>query len=736
MTKTKFFNFRDFSGGVNLVQPPSLVADNELVYASGCYWDGSLKEFPGSKVASNLSGIPSSTIHCGAHVYMSDGYWYHVFAVKDGTAVEIWGQKITEGVYGAASQVATPGNPATFSYTGSDADLVQCVVFGDKVVFYTQYKVNLDAQNPLVVYYDGGLKINSLEAYDTRDRADEDWYAGQYTESGPVYADDTTAAQTDANDFDIATSTTNDGFYVAGVFTFDKFTIQDCPQFDNSADAKMYYYAGNGTWTEITYTIDVAWTGAAGDKVVSIVNYTCYDWVPIDGDVTGTTPSGDTFYGRYVLLMKFSTAPTGTMTADRVKDVQHTKYLTQLTSGERPSSMVVHNNRLFIAHGSVVHYTPYNQITGWRDYEVEYFRDGGETITSMVSGDALYVFKEGAVYAFYGSSYEELVLRKLTDSVGSQYPDKRAISSRGYTFFMSSSDLVYAIRGELIVPVTSHFHSQDVPDGALATAKTGYPSFVWNGFVFMYPGTSNSQYVCFNPDTIKTDGGTGKVSCWPAPSILRVAIGGAEAALPPVGVFAYSSGKLYNYLSQPAGNSDTGTVIQNGSGILFWTKDYDFDMPYIKKAYGRFRYGVVDGRTRINIARDRDDENMFSPSDTFYDEVVQASVASTASSAVVTLSAATVAQLEVDMILLSHGGFFTKNAVGEAVRITDITGTSVTFSRAAKYTYTGVMCIGYKTVSRTYNLPHSLDGERLQFRFNTCIGRFDGFTVEVRPRRN
>ncbi|KKN35827.1 hypothetical protein LCGC14_0779750 [marine sediment metagenome] len=338
-----------------------------------------------------------------------------------------------------------------------------------------------------------GLTIKNLEAYDERDRDETTWNAGQYTVAGTVYTDDTTDAQdAGADDFQLVSSTNGDGFFIACTHTFNKVVLKSAQQAAGSPVAVYEYYADDSTWKSCSMVTTPTWTAAAGDRTIEF-NY--------PSDMGRWDGSESILTNRFMFRVRFTTAPTGAFSCDYAT-VHHTQYITQITGSDQPHYVIAHNSRLWLAVGYIVYYSPPNQVTGWRGLsESEYFLEGGPEIRSMVSHKGyLVVFKDNAIYAFYGNSLDSFLRKKMAD-VGIE--EILSSVSGGEEVYYLSQDGVRMFNGPKNIRVSKHIKS-DIE----GFTRTGAVAIYYKGEVWLsFP--SESKLLVFDPATMRVDEETG-----------------------------------------------------------------------------------------------------------------------------------------------------------------------------------------------------------------------------------
>lgn len=439
----------DFRGGYQSNLPPELTPPNVVKTGQNIYWKGKLKKRPGFSNYSADTTINTETVVGQSPRVYWNSTWYTVVAIDDGVDVGFY-----YGNTGSYTQITSPSE-VVFT-TAKNVDMR---VFNNMVI-----AVNDGSDWPVVMYYDGGFKIMDLAEYDERTREDDEWYAGQWDDgAAPEFIDDTTDAQDEGtDDFALATTTANDGFYIAGVTTFNKVVVKGAPQFDGSPVAEYTYYAGGETWTALTMTTTPTWTAAAGDKTIefdlpfdSDGNLAWEPYGDVDTQVDPTGVPGGALQ-RYIIRVRFTTAPTSAQVADYF-EVSNTQYLRQLFLNTKPQALAVHKDRVFLATGTTFRYSPPNQITGWYSRDIEYVGEGGIETRVMVSANAfLAVFKESGVYRYFGTTTQNFVLR--------YYPQEGCTSKRGAAYVgnvvvYTADDGIRVLAGEDSILTSNHIRT-------------------------------------------------------------------------------------------------------------------------------------------------------------------------------------------------------------------------------------------------------------------------------------
>lgn len=475
----------DFRGGYCTDVPSHLMSDNELLVAENCYWSNGLVKRRGISTYSETD-ISSFTIR-GCFRARLNSTWYTILALDDGSVTNLY--------YGSGTTFAAINNDKDFT-KGVRCEFDQLL---DAVVM-----VN-GTDKPAVIYYSSGLVVTDLETYDTRTRENENWVAGLYdaSEADP-FTDDTVDAQdTGVDDFQIATATNDDGFYIGCDFTFNKIVLKNCQQATGSPVAAYAYWNGSG-WTAVTPGTTPTWTAAEGDKTIE------FD-IPLSSSgeclmqpyVEVGAP--EAIAGRYLVRVIFTTAPSAAFYADYAV-ISHTQYLTQILQNARPHAVCVHNNQMFLAERNVVNMSPVNAVTGWEEGFVESFISGGSKIIAMRSfGDALVVMKENTIYTLDTNNYLDPIRSRPLTTVGAASPD--SVVNAGTLLFFASTYGFFAWTGSSAVSISKHIQTEFDTYTPASISACFFEGFVY----FCNPATSEVDV--FDPDTFRTtDMGDGRVS--------------------------------------------------------------------------------------------------------------------------------------------------------------------------------------------------------------------------------
>ena len=278
---------------------------------------------------------------------------------------------------------------------------------------------------------------------------------------------------------------------------------------DNTYTIASYqYYQGNDNWAPLSLVQEPDWTAAAGERILEF-NYPRL-WKTWDGaEAQDSVPSevSGTLFNRFVIRVRFTTAPTSAQTADYFT-VFHSQYLTQITDGDIAHQLHVHNSRLFLAAGSNVNYSPVGRITDWHVYDVETFIRGGDKIQKMISHRGyLAIFKGASIYGLLGNSVQNWVVKELDTTIGTDFPSSIAVVNQTI-FFVGSDGYIYGFNGDVSKRLSKHIHSDMT---TLLASYTPYAiHFESNFYLLLGP-----NILRFDPDTIREDDlGDGLVSFW------------------------------------------------------------------------------------------------------------------------------------------------------------------------------------------------------------------------------
>jgi hypothetical protein len=465
--------YLDFRGGLVTNAPTGIAAPNELLEADNVYWRNGLIKRAGIQkyTTTTLSG----SVVGGIRAPLNDTY-YSVIAVDSGTEVHFYqGNGATLATIPSAT--FTTGNDVSIEYLNGQLLAVNGI------------------DDPIIITNTGSWGVQTVDEADTRELASTDWWAGGYDDSATAkYDDDTADAQSSTTaDFAITTDITNDGFWVASDFTFNKVTFKSAAQAGGTPAVTYQYFNTSATWASLTMVASASWAGAAGDKYIEFDWPS--DWAALD---YSTETAGSPAVGRWAIRGKFTTPPSATF-ACAYLELEHTQKFTEIMGGEKPYLAVAHGNRMWLAtDGSViVNYSPPNSLTGWRAREVEYFLEGGDTVRGITSfrGNAI-MYKDTATYAYFGDSFDNFVRRKVSDN-GIVSKDSAAVV--GNYAFRVCHDGIYVFDGDSDTKVTKHV--QDAFDALTISNACGFS--YQNEYWISFP--DDSKVWVIDPDTIRRD---------------------------------------------------------------------------------------------------------------------------------------------------------------------------------------------------------------------------------------
>ena len=478
MSYGKPVSLLDFRGGYNTRTPYELVKINESIKLENAQWRDGLIQRGGHRIYA--TGFAASDVVVGVSSrFYTNNAWYTILAVDEDIAglVRFWSLTGTTLARLSASVEWTAATAVIFAELGG------------KIV-----AVN-GTDDTLVIYYSGGWVLETLDEHDLRTRDLVYWSAGQYTEIGDVYTDDTTDAQdAGAADFQLATTTNDDGFFIACDQTFNKVILDTAEQAGGAPVAQYLYFTDDGAWKVCTMIQTPTWTDAAGDRTIE------FDY-PLDmGRWTGT----ESFMAnKFVLLVRFTTAPASAFSCTSAA-VYHSQWITQITSDTKPHYVVAHNDRMWLAVGYIFYFSPPNDIVGWRGLsESEYFLDGGPTIRSAVSFQGyLCVLKDNALYVFYGTEVDSFLRRKLFD-VGVEAILTPVATEDGEMCFLAPDGIRMFNGPTRCVPCTDHI-KDDISGWTWSDAVAiRYDGEYWISF------PTDEKVLTVDPSTLQIDEDTG-----------------------------------------------------------------------------------------------------------------------------------------------------------------------------------------------------------------------------------
>lgn len=567
------FYFNELNGGYTTDLPPEQAGRNMLSTAENVYWKSSLRKRQGKSVLATTD--ISASVLCGmARAYINSD-WYTIVAREDASGdVNFY--------YGLDSNGTLTAINNSFDWSSGE---VEMAVFGSYVV-----AVN-GVDKPAIIYYDSGWQIESLEAYDTRTRADSDWWAGQYDDSESAYTDDTDDAQSSATaDFQYASTATDDGFFIASAFTFNKVTFADVED-AGTVDVTYQYYKGDSTWGTCDIDTPPDWTSSD----VSLEFNFPTDWELYDGDE-------DTLNNRMVIRAKFTTPPAAAKNCGEI-ELYHTQYLTQILADARPKHVCTHMSRLYLSEGNNVNYSPPERLTGWNEYDTEVFAEGGSEIEAMVSmGEYLAVMKASAIYGYFGNIWENRVVDLLAN-VGT-IRGRTCKVVNGALLYLAH-DGIHLFSGRRDIHVSKHIRN-DVDDYTKTNAcAESYQGEYWIGF------PSNDVVLWADPDTFRTDDrGDGVLSFYKFTGLSPKQMLWQNGADDNNYLLAIEGTDIYRYQD---GNYADGTT---DIAVTIKLKPESFDKPLTDKRYTRAKIEVSKAGTfTFSAYSDNDDAIMTDTAD-------------------------------------------------------------------------------------------------------------------------
>ena len=602
MAKRSVVHVTDFSGGYSSDLPDERMAANMLRTGENLYWEAGLRKREGVSRYGETFPSTANIIYGHIRAYMN-GKWTHVTAVSL-TASDTVLRFMTDNA--TAKTFVEIDN--TFTHTAAPIFIPERYRFSLMKVNGEDAVIGVDSsrvEKPFVIYYDSGFKIKTLEEYDIRTRDNDFWYAGKYDVSeGNPYFDYTSEAQSDtADDFPLTSTTIGDGFYISGILTFNKVLFTSASQF-SAAVAVYEYYQGDDTWASLGTLVQTpAWTAAVGDRTLEF-DYP-QDWAKWDGlDAQTSVPAliPDTLYNRFVIRVRFTTAPDAAQTADTLT-LYHSQYLTQIMAGDIPHQLHVHNSRLFLASGSNVNYSPYGLITGWNEYDTESFIRGGNLIQKMVTHKGyLCIFKGAAIYGLLGNSVDNWVVKELDPTIGSNKGSSVVVINQT-VFFIGTDKYIYGFNGEVSKKISKHVHSDISADAVNEVFSVNHKGW--------YIANMGSNRYKFDPDSVREDDlGDGIVSIWKYTGSTTIENSiyfdgdGDNSKLIGIGqgrFYETENGKYYD--EDGAGNIDIT--------IDYKSKDLSFGEFGLKKNYNRIKPDVEKaGDYTLTLLSDHESDNI------------------------------------------------------------------------------------------------------------------------------
>lgn len=483
-------NLIDFRGGYFTDMPSELMKDNELLKAENCHWREGLVKRNGVDTYSTSDWSGFEGIKGAIRVYIN-GAWTTIIALDDGSDVNFY-----------------QGNGTTFAAIDNTYDFTT----GYNVEFaeLDDHIVAVNGQDkPAVIYYDSGWTVENLETYDTRDWNIENCYAGQWDDSAtPSFIDDTIAAYDDtADDFELSSAVANDGFYITCDYVFNKVVFKSAEQFDGTPTAEYAYWDGS-SWQTFTPGTAPTWTDVAGDRTLE------FD-IPqnANGELLWQRYTEDDSLGltgipnRFILRVRFTFGgtPTGPFECDYLT-LHNTQYLTLMLEDARPHTVYTHNGTMFMAERWILNFSPYQTVKGWKEGQVEFFKEGGRIIQQLISyRDVLVIFKENTIFTYNTTSLSDPVRSRPMSSVGAM--GTRSAAVVGGLLMFVGEDGIYAWDGSKATKVSKHIQT----DFDSLTKEDAAGINYHNEYMISFP--TNEITLTVDPDTFRTDGvGNGQMS--------------------------------------------------------------------------------------------------------------------------------------------------------------------------------------------------------------------------------
>ncbi len=406
-----------------------------------------------------------------------------------------------------------------------------------------------------------------------------------------------------ADDFQLGNTTANDGFYISCDFTFNRVVFSSAEQAGGSPVAEYMYWNGTAWTTLGTLVTTPSWTAAAGDRTLEFN-------LPLDSDGLllwkpyEVEEAEDGIMNKFVIRVRFTTAASAAFSCDYLS-LYNTQYLTQILQDGRPHLVCRHNNQIYLAEKNIINFSPPNQVTGWREGQAEYFVEGGEKITGMVSQkDALVVFKENTIYTFTTTDISDPVRSSPLTNIGCIAPRTPKLLNNVVAFL--SGNGIYLWDGTNVSWVSKHIRT-DIDSYTLSNAC----AVVYGGeYMICFP--SASETLVFDPDTYRLDKmGDGRVSFFKYTGYLAHIFLNCDG-FSDTGYLLACVDQATPYIAR----CDTGTQDNIGSAanisMVFRTKYKGFENFQTLKLYGilKMKFNEVsahDGERHI-ITLYRDDE--------------------------------------------------------------------------------------------------------------------------------
>ena len=583
--QTAALEFTNFRGGYCTDVPIGEMADHELQTAENIYWRDGLTKRNGKAVYASVSGC---AIKGGIRARIKD-IWYTIVAASTTSS----GTLLKVGTDTAFSNITFPVS-ATVVQLESNT-MVQFCYLDNKVGVVN----GIDKPMVIMQLPSATNVCDTMERYDTRAMDDADWKAGLHyatatAASTDVYLDYTVEAQSSASSsFTLATTSITSGFWFACNHTFNKFSIYD----PNAAATVSFAYAYYGrasmsaseTWVSATPIATTTWT--IGENKFIEFNYPTD---PTSGENL-MLPHPDSDYeiaGRFAYKATAVQFPSAISVGCAQGTLDHTQYLTQICLNDRPDTIAAHKSHIFMGFGNWLRVSPYNQFSGWREAEKEYFTEGGFIQQMLTQRDGLVILLDNALYGITGNSWQNWSTQFLTSEKGAS--SKRGAVVIGDELYFMARDGIYAFNGSRLSKVSKHIRTDMSGEDASGCVATAWKNEAW----FSYP-TSGHVYV-FDPDTYRQDDvGDGRVSFTKFPSYTCnqfILYTGAEDNGRFMGIKNYAASvpmiERLEYDDVDLSNGATATI-----PVVLLTKYYDFGNPHQNKTFRRIKPRVVKATT-------------------------------------------------------------------------------------------------------------------------------------------
>lgn len=506
------FNFTRFDGGYFTNLSDAEMLDNEMLTAENCEWDGGLRKRRGIQVYSTVTA--SITIRGAIRAYIA-GAW-RTFVAKDlGSSMVIHHQATASAAW---ASVNMPSASAFTLTTGVDT---QFAVIGERVV-----GVN-GSDEPWLIYYDGAsICADTIERYDTRTRTDDDWTAGQLSSAGGTYTDDTEDAQnSDADDFYMFGATVSTGFFIGCNYTFNKLVLTNV-SVPGAAVPWVFQYYGYNDWASYR-AASATWITISTASMIQTTDWATttntlnLEWpVPFISDgynyapawqnaKTGDMGSADTFLGGKYAVRGYTATTTATGAVCDLIKVQHSQYLSELLLDDKPDTVALHKNQIFLGMGNWFRMSGVDSPLGdaLRDWPYDAYQGmrGGGTIKCMVThGDYLAILQEDQLFGVLGNAWGNFSYRKLADH---GCVSKRGAAVVGQNLYYIGEDGLWQWDGKTQTGITRGI-KDDIDTWTLTNAAlTEYQGELWMSL------PTNSTVIKADPDTFRVDNhGHGRLS--------------------------------------------------------------------------------------------------------------------------------------------------------------------------------------------------------------------------------